>query len=127
MDRAERAFHRGRHVELRIGERDRAVEIDPEGALDQHRRIGDRRFELVGEFERGGAPGRQQDRRVALGIERLHPPRVGRLDRQQPDRRAGALDGDRPAAAQRVDRAGDVACTHRAVFTDRAFTGRTRS
>ena len=68
---------------------------------DQHRRVGIGRLALVGELERRRAGGRDQHRR-APRIERGERASVGGLDRQQQRR---AADLDRPAVAQRVDRA----------------------
>jgi len=100
-DGAERSLQGGREVELRIGERGRCGEIEPGRALDQHRCVGVGGGDLVGELQRRGAARTDEQGSLAVGVEFGEAGRVGGLDRQQ----RHAVDLDRPAAPQRVDRA----------------------
>ncbi|PAV72980.1 hypothetical protein WR25_16637 [Diploscapter pachys] len=108
--RAERPFQRRREIELRIGERDRGRKVEPRRRLDRDRRVGIGGGELVGQLQRRGAAVGDEQRECATAREGFEPDRIGSLDREQGQ---GGLtrrgDGDRPAAAQRVDRARDIA------------------
>ena len=97
--RAKRALERRREVELRVGQRHRADQVEPRRAVDQHWCVGDRGLDLVRQLQRRRTPRRQQQRRHTAGIERRQPRVVGRLDREQ----RHAVDRHRPAVAQRVD------------------------
>jgi hypothetical protein len=109
LDCPEGALERCREVELWIGESRRSVEIEPRHPFDEDGPVGCRRLALIGQLERRRAPGREQDRRSAVRIERPEPLGVGGLDREQLQRSVIAADRHRPAAAQRVDGAGNGA------------------
>ena len=98
---AERPLQRGGEIELRIGERGRAREIEPRRAIDKYGGIRVRGIDLVDELQRRRAPCRYQDGRLALAVEGSEPFRIARLDGEQRQ----SVDRDRPAAPQRIDRA----------------------
>ena len=117
-DRAERTLHRVCKVERGVRHRARKIEREAIAPLDQHRRVGDGGFTLVGQLERLRARRRDQHPRAArIGFCRS-------LDRQQ---YGAVIDPDRPAMAQRIDRlrqrAGAAACALRAQSSNSVVSG----
>ena len=104
-DRAKRTLQRRGKIELRVGQSSGGGEVEPRRAFDQYRPVGGGRGDLVDQLQRRRATGRQQHVGAAIGIVRGEAHRVRGLDRQQRQ----TTDRDRPAAAQRVDRACRIA------------------
>ena len=110
--RTEWPLERRGKVQHRIGNRGRDIRVDPRRPFDQHRQIGIGRRQLVGELQRFGAGGGNQDIGLPLRIEIGQRHRIRALDRHQPDRAVGRGQADRPAATQRIDGAGSIPPVH---------------